>query len=204
MTFEEYKQKLAKYVPQAAAQPVTELFYERPIELRITKDRSSKLGDYRPPYAGRGHRISVNGTLHPYAFLLTLIHEFAHYVVNVNHGTRVKPHGKEWKDTFKELMLPFLNPDVYPDEVLRPLSAHMKNPAASSSTDIALRKAMQVYEAKSETLLEDLPDGAIFSLRNSRIFQRGKKFRTRYQCKELTTGKMYRINGLAEVELIKE
>ncbi len=204
MTKEEYTFRIAKFLPKGSAEAVADLFYNKPIELRITKDRRTKLGDYRPPHNGRGHRISVNGTLNPYAFLLTLIHEYAHYSVNLKYGSKVLPHGKEWKSCFQQFMMPFLTEKVFPASVLRPLEKHMQNPRASSGADSELRKAMQAYDTTLEVLLEDLPDGAIFSLKNSRIFQRGKKLRTRYQCKELTTGRIYRIHGLAEVELIKE
>ena len=68
--------------------------------VKITKPRKSKLGDFRILINGRG-QISVNENLNRYAFLITITHELAHAFVWKRYKTRVMPHGKEWKSTFK-------------------------------------------------------------------------------------------------------
>ena len=42
----------------------------------------------------------------------------------------VKPHGDEWKEEFQKMMLRFLNPEYFPDDILKALSRHMINPKA--------------------------------------------------------------------------
>jgi hypothetical protein len=47
--------------------------------------------------------------------------------------------------------------------------------------------------------LEQLATGKKFQL-NDKIFVKGKKLRTRFECEELLSGKKYRVLGLAEVK----
>ena len=77
-------------------------------QLKIKKPRLTKLGDYRCPQNGKGHIISINNNLNPYAFLITLTHEIAHMMVWEKHQNKVLPHGSEWKEMFQKLMLNFL------------------------------------------------------------------------------------------------
>ena len=42
-----------------------------------------------------------------YRFLITLLHELAHYDVCRKYAHYIKPHGKEWKFTFKKFYYPF-------------------------------------------------------------------------------------------------
>tara|TARA_B100000780_G_C21099707_1_gene443738 strand:- start:1084 stop:1698 length:615 start_codon:yes stop_codon:yes gene_type:complete len=204
MTEEQYANVLKRYLPKDAVPKVVELLYKEPIELKISKDRQSKHGDYRPPFNGSGHKISVNGSLNPYGFLITLIHEYAHYKVQCKFGNKVNPHGVEWKNQFKLEFHPFLTKSIFPDDILLPLVKHMKNPAASSSRDVVLQKALKQYDAKPSTLLDDLEEGAVFILNKKRIFQKGEKLRKRYKCIELQSKRTYLISGLAEVELVRQ
>ena len=46
----------------------------------------------------------------------------------------VNPHGDEWKEQYKKMMLPFLNPEFFTEDILRSLSNYMIiNPRASTS-----------------------------------------------------------------------
>ena len=69
---------LAAYVPEGSLEPVLEYLHRYKIHLTITKERNSILGDYRHAINQKNHRISVNGNLNKYAFLVTLLHEIAH------------------------------------------------------------------------------------------------------------------------------
>ena len=89
------------------------------VQLRITKSRSSKLGDYRPPVLKKYHRISVNHDLNQFHFLITLVHEYAHLKNWEQHQRNVKPHGPEWQKAFREYMQPFLQMDIFPSEAFR-------------------------------------------------------------------------------------
>ena len=92
---------LAKYIHEDAAKIIAQWIVDTKCRFRITKSRSSKFGDYRPPYGFAGHRISVNHDLNPYAFLITTVHEFAHLKTWNEHKHLVKPHGSGMEKKFQ-------------------------------------------------------------------------------------------------------
>ena len=197
------KDILNKYLPPAAVTPVILLIESHGVHLKIVNARKSRHGDYRLLPDGK-HQITVNGSLNPYRFLLTLIHEIAHLVAFKEYGNNIKPHGVEWKVTFRNLMLPFLRPEIYPRDVLPVLAAHFKNPKASSDRDAALSVALQNYDPPTDkNYIFELPLGAIFMTDNGKVFQLGNKRRKRYECLETATGNLYLFQPNAKVLLIK-
>src|ERR1043165_3253097 len=95
---------LSKFIPATAVPRVLEYLHQYKVHLTITRERKSVLGDYRHATVHKNHRISVNGNLNPYAFLITLIHELAHLVTFNQYGHRVQSHGKEWKQIYAMLL----------------------------------------------------------------------------------------------------
>ncbi|MGA0942253.1 MAG: SprT-like domain-containing protein [Flavobacteriaceae bacterium] len=190
---------LGRYVPEAALMYCFEQIKRYGVHLKIVNERLSRHGDYRKlPYGG--HLITVNAGPNPYRFLITLIHEIAHLVAFIEHGHRIRPHGKEWKQTFKLLMLPLLNPAVFPKELLPVLATHFKSPKASSSADSRLDRELSRYdETVRGVFVEELPEGALFAYREKRIFKKGSKRRKRYECLELETKRNYLFQPNARV-----
>lgn len=190
------------YIPKAAEAQVKQLLCNDKLLLKIKNERKTKHGDYKPLPNGK-HQITVNSNLNPYRFLITLIHEIAHYKAYQDYGMRIKPHGKAWKQTFQHLMLPFLRPEIFPAQLLPLLAHHFKNPKASSDTDAALALALKQFdEPNGKTYVFEVPLGQHFKLYNGRIFKKGSKRRKRYECVEVATGKLYLFNPNAEVEVI--
>jgi hypothetical protein len=37
--------------------------------------------------------------------------------VRVNYGNEVRSHGKEWKQTFRKISFPFLEKNIFPDDL---------------------------------------------------------------------------------------
>lgn len=196
---------LKEYLPEVYVPYIIELMFSAPLSFTISKPRKTKAGDYRPPFNGKPHRISVNGNLNPYAFLITTIHEFAHMTTFIKHGNKVKAHGLEWKSEFKRLLLPVLEKKELPQEIEKALMLSLHNLKASSCTDIHLQRALKKFDEKNGSLvfLETLENNMHFRL-GRKVFQRGELQRKRYLCKEVNTGKQYFVNRLAEVEPIKE
>ncbi len=193
---------LKKYLPEAAVNSVLQLIKAHHIHLQIVKQRVTRHGDYRKLPNGQ-HKITVNANLNKYKFLITLIHEIAHLVAFSTYGTRIKPHGQEWKHTFQQLMLPLLRPEIFPNNLLPYLAHHFKNPKASSDTDTRLSLALKQYDPPSDKIpIFEVPFGTKFKLYNGREFIRGKKRVKRYECKETTTGRIYLFNPNAEVEAL--
>jgi SprT protein len=82
---------LAEYLPERALEPVLDLLNTYKIHLTITKHRNTLLGDYRHAIGDMHHRISVNGNLNKYAFLITLLHEIAHLITFDQYVGKVAP-----------------------------------------------------------------------------------------------------------------
>ena len=68
---------LRHYLPEGTFEPVVQLINLYKVHLTVTKERKSVLGDYRHAGMGSNHKISVNGNLNKYEFLITLLHELA-------------------------------------------------------------------------------------------------------------------------------
>jgi SprT protein len=196
------KEILSRKVPEPSLDYCLTLAHQYPFNFTVTKKRHSKLGDYRYSPRDQSHTVTVNGDLNPYQFLITYVHEVAHRVVHKPRGRQL-PHGLEWKNKFKELMLPLLNTDSFPDDVLRVLAKHMKNPKASTSADHKLVKVLAQYDSSKETVLtlDSIPLEGEFMLRK-RSFKKLEIKRTRSLCLDLKNGKRYLIPEIAEVTLV--
>ncbi len=198
---------LEKYLPAEAAPLVARWIDYFKCEFKISRNRNSKFGDYRSPYGGKGHRISVNYDLNPYAFLVTTVHEFAHLHTWNEHKQTAKPHGTEWKNNFKKMMQPFFEKEIFPADVKKAIVNYLNNPAASSCSDLNLYRSLRKYDPpkESEAILtvEKVPLKALFKLKDGRIFRKDEKLRKRFKCTEVATRRVYLFSPVAEVELIE-
>ncbi len=193
---------LKKYIPEQAVESVIKLlFTHKELYLKISKSRSSKLGDYKKitPYK---HQISINHNLNKYQFLITLLHEIAHFLAYKHHGQNIKPHGKEWKQVFGNLLQNFIRPGIFPEEIIPDLRIYARNPKASTAGDGNLYLKLAQYNKKSNSETKyvfELTPGQIFALPNGVIYQLQEKRRTRYKCLRLSNQKVYLIHQNAEV-----
>jgi len=196
---EQIRHLLTEKVPISALDYCVDLFEEAPFDFKLSRSRSSKLGDYRfDPRTGK-HTVTVNADLNPYQFLITYVHEIAHRRVHEN-GRRLRPHGAHWKNEFRHLLFPVMNSEVFPDDVLRPLARHMKNPKASTASDHRLFRAISNYDHfGAQVRLMDLNLGEQFVLKR-RSFELIEKKRTRALCVDLGNQKRYLIPMIAPVE----
>lgn len=192
---------LKKYLPKEFVVYVSDLIVHSNVKFKIVAPRSTKLGDFRPSSKKNGtSQITVNGDLNPYAFLITTLHELAHLNTFHSHGAYVNPHGNEWKKEYISLLEPILTVSSLPVDIKNTLTKSIRNPKASSCSDIHLSRVLKKYdEAKNTQTLEELDEHAIFSI-NKKVFSKGKLRRTRYLCKEMDSGKSYLIHALAEVK----
>ncbi|WP_298555472.1 SprT-like domain-containing protein [uncultured Algibacter sp.] len=196
--------QLQKYIPEQAIPKVISLLEHGNLIIKIKKERKTRHGDYKSLPNGK-HQITINSNLNKYRFLITLIHEIAHFEAYNTYGRFIKPHGIQWKRTFQHLMLPFINPEVFPNKLLPLLAKHFKNPKASSDTDTQLALALKQFdEPNNKTFIFDIPLGETFKLYNGKVFKMGNKRVKRYECAEVKTGRLYLFNPNAEVELINE
>lgn len=190
-----------KYIPENAIPFVEFLIDEHNFTLKIVNQRATKHGDFRKLPDGK-YQITVNNNLNPFQFLLTLVHEIAHHVTHQKFG-RVKPHGTEWKTVFQHLMLPFLRPEIYPKEILPFLAKYLKNPKASTDSDVNLSLVLRGNVAEQgKNFIFDIPFGDFFEYKKI-IYKRGIKRRTRFECLNMANKKTYLFNQNAEVFLMK-
>jgi hypothetical protein len=202
LTIEKLKKGLSPYLPERTLEPLAKLIFDHKISIRISKERSTKLGDYRPPFQGKGHQISINGTLNQYQFLVTLLHEIAHCFTFIRHHGSVAPHGEEWKNQFKTMLEPFIKHHIFPQDLENAIIKHLKNVKASSCSDPQLLMALKSYDSKDENhsmiLLESLPLHSTFEFKGKQ-YMKGEKRRTRIVCIEQNSGKSFLFHPIAEV-----
>lgn len=180
------------------------LWQQHSFRLKWSHDRRSKWGDYRYWKRSDGreqHQVSVNRTLPTEAFLLTYLHEVAHFIAFQQHGFRIRPHGKEWKAAFRQLLQPVLTEKMVSEEVQRPLRRYAQNPKATVHADAALLRALQQKQLpEGSTTLAAVAEQEQFVFQG-RAFLKEKVRRTRSLCREVTTGKRYTIAETALVTL---
>lgn len=200
MNLQRFNQELEPRIPEKAFDYCRGLWQQDPFQFKLRKSRITKVGDFicRP---GRVPQITVNADLHPFAFLITYIHEVAHLQVHKSFGYRAGAHGKEWKQTFQKLMGPLLSEEIFPAELLKILQRHMANPMASSFSDSILTAELRKYDQRQAkvTLLSQLAEGTIFGL-HGRWFKKGKLKRTRVLCREINSRRNYLVPADAPVE----
>ena len=175
------------------------------LEIKVVNVRKTKHGDFKKLKNGF-NQITLNHINNKYRFLITLIHELAHFKVYSNIKKRVNPHGIEWKSAYKLMMLPFLNNRIFPDEILSRLAIHIKNPPATTDSDINLVVALNKYDYFNDNkiLLNDLLEGCLFEYGQGKVFLVKRKLRKRYICKELSSGKEYLFSPVARVKSIEK
>jgi SprT protein len=193
---------LRRFIPEPAVLKVLDYLRQYNVHLTITQERKTVLGDYRHATQYQAHRISVNGNLNKYAFLITLVHELAHLVTFTQYANRVQAHGKEWKTLYAVLLAEFLKEAIFPADIQQALLQSMHDLPASSCADEGLMRVLKRYDRNNGlVLIEDVPEGQLFDIGEGRIFKKGKKLRKRYQCLEVKTGKMYLFSPIYEVKL---
>ncbi len=190
-----------RFVPEAAITYCVQLYAAHNFVFKIKKSRQSKLGDYRFDHRLGQQTITINNDLNPYAFLITYLHEVAHLTAFERFGRRIRPHGKEWQNEFKELAQPVLSEEVFPPYVLQALRQYFSKPKAASCSDPLLHETFRKFDGAPITFLKDLSSGDVFEFRGQ-SYKKIETKRTRSICCQLETGKRYLIPEMAEVSCL--
>jgi len=190
---------IENFVPTASIPLLSKYLVHWEVNLVVTRKRLTKHGDFRALPKG-GHQITVNEMPNPYRFLITTVHEIAHLITYKDFGVGIKPHGKEWKHTYRKIMLPFLISEIFPQELLKILQLHFRNPKASSETDTKLTLVLNKFDPENKkNYIFELEDGSVFEIHNGRRFIRGKKRTKRYECREVNGKRLYLFSPHAQV-----
>ncbi len=197
-----FQNTIKRYVPEATVSYCSELWLLHEFRFIVKKKRATKLGDYSYNRLLNQHTITVNGDLNPYAFLITYLHEVAHLITSIRYGFRVKPHGEEWKASFKEVLYPILREEVFPSNVIAPLYDYIVNPKATSCSDMDLLKALGEHDEHKLAFLSDVKLAETFRF-NKKYFRKDSIVRTRAICTELGSNKKYYVPLAAQVEIMQ-
>jgi hypothetical protein len=202
---EEKRKILEKYFTPQMSLFILNQITENNVLLKLTPKRVGKRGDYRPHKKGNGHIITLNVDFNKYRMLITWIHEYAHLLNWNENKNRVKPHGVEWKEKFRFVLLDAMALNLFPPDIDRELYLQfLKKETFTGQANTALENALRKYDNTESLILNDLPDGSRFKTKNGMIFTKGKKLRKRFECVEEKTQRKYTVHGFAEVELISQ
>ena len=198
------RSKVLNHIPKSSISLVENLINENNLLIKIVKIRKTKHGDFKK-FRDGSSQITINHIDNKYRFLITLIHELAHFRVNRNLIRRVKPHGTEWKKTFQLLMLPFLNNTIFPNKILSDLANYLKNPSATTDSNINLVISLSKYDVESSTVfLFDILNETLFQHNKNKIYKKIGKLRKRYICEEIRSKRRYLFSPVTRVEKVNK
>lgn len=195
------REALPACIPLNAVEMIATWFDNHHVILRITRNRSTKLGDFRGGAHGSPSYISVNHNLNKYSFLITLLHEIAHAEVHLSYSRRMAPHGKAWKSAFQRITIPFIDAEIFPEPLKQVFIQYLNNPKASSTTYLPLVSALRAFDNNSdEVIVSLLQPGDMFTLRDRRTFKVIEKLRKRYRCYCIENKKTYLFSPVAVIQ----
>jgi len=196
--------QLQDYLPPGTYEPVLSYLRQYKVHLTVARERKSVLGDYRHSTHHANHRISVNGNLNPYSFLITLLHELAHLLTFEQFGNHVLSHGREWKAIYVKILDQFLQHQVFPGDIETELLRSLKNPAATTCAEDGLLRVLRKYDSKESDnrLVEEIETNKLFRTHDGRVFKKEGKLRKRFKCIEIKTGRVYLFSPVYEVQAV--
>jgi hypothetical protein len=190
-------QSLEKYLPQNTLDHLRNWFSDHSIHIKITRNRNSKLGDYRK-LRDLSHEITINSTLQPQLFFFVLTHELAHLIAFEKFGRRISPHGNEWKETFRKMLLESI--EVYEDNLKPIIFKFSKSPKANFMASPDLVKYFHIENHDDDEIyIESLVKGDHFLYRNEKYLLEGL-IKKNYLCLNLVSGRKYSFKPLARVK----
>lgn len=193
---------LAELLPAPALEFVGQLALKYKCEIVPKRVRRTKHGDCQLLENGNCIiTLNVNGNA--YQTLITTLHELSHAQV-LQQRMRVASHGAEWKRAFSEMLRGAIDNQCFPPDLEQVVLAHSWSPKASSSSDLALQRALRPHDTLDHrSLVSELPKGTWFSLDGKTVLRKGRLDRSRFQCVS-AAGERYRVSPTARVEVIYE
>lgn len=199
---EQYRRILSNHLPSEAVDWVYGYLHLHKVHFHITRERRTKLGDYRWPQKDHPfHEISVNGDLNPYFFLWVFLHEAAHLETHLKYSS-AQPHGHEWQEEYRQLLL--ANTPLFPADLHLLLKKYTRRIPLSHPVAKQIEAQLHRYD-KDYTpdilTLDDLHAGDRFRLkqRPEHLFEALERRRTRWLCREMDGGRQYLVNGAAQI-----
>jgi SprT protein len=203
MAFEKKQLTLLQvFIPEGSFDALFDYINKYGIHLSITKKRKTLHGNFSYNTVQKINKITVNGTLNRYAFLVTLLHEIAHCIALHTYGFNIAPHGKEWQNTYSKILQEFIALNVFTPEINIALAKHSFKPKASSCADLELEKILNKYdegfaeETEYNQYVEQIPIGSFFETEQKKVYKMIGKRRTKYICQLLSNGELYLFTSI--------
>ena len=192
-------QYLESHLGEQRSKGVLRYLDELDCAFKLVPTRVSKLGDFR--VKGQQKSISINKQANSYRFMLTLMHEMAHLKTYNEFGFKVKPHGAEWKNNYRQMMQLFHIQALFQDtEALQQLfMEELRQPKACAGVKIDREKILNSFDEGNDLpLLEELAINSLFVFRGKQ-YRKIQNRRTRVLCLRLDSQKQYTINKASKV-----
>jgi SprT protein len=196
-----FRQRLIPYLGEEAAVFIDNKTINLRFHLKITKVRATKFGDYCPPRENKKQRITINGNLDKYSFLITLLHELAHLLVYEKNSNLIKPHGKEWKNVFSQLLSEAINHLLFPPLISQTVNKYYIQKQCFTHTS-RIHILNSIYKTLDKTIpirLEAIPVNSTVVLENGMTVTKIEQKRTRCICRNYSDKKLYSIHKSVEV-----
>lgn len=188
---------LKKYLPENTLPVLKNWFGPYFIHIKITRERNSKLGDYRK-LRDNSHEITINSTLEPQLFFFVLTHELAHMLSFEKFGHRIAPHGSEWKQTFRNMLVESLS--IYNQDLQKIILEFARSPKANFMASPDLVRYFRLKDnSGGHVFVEELEPHNEF-IYNKQRYILIEKLKKNYLCRNLDNGKTYSFRGLASVQ----
>ena len=182
---------LMRFIPVNSKENVRDLINKHELNIIVVSERKTKRGDFRV-YSNGLKKITLNQDPNKFRFLITLLHEISHQLVFQTFGNKVRPHGIEWKNIFKEISKAFLFDSIFPLSILDAFKMYLKNPKSSTDLDMELSMSLSEFDALSDHFYVDqLEMGQLFLHKKKDIYKKISKKRKRYVCEKVSNGKLY-------------
>jgi SprT protein len=187
---------LKPFLDDKAVDFVSGLIGSEPVSVTITRQRRTRHGDFRWNATGSKVKITVNRNLGKPEFLITLLHEIAHYFTWKQYGNKARPHGTPWKDNFAGLLQQAVEKELFHSpvkEVVQETMIHKRRLGGTADRELSL-----ITERESgivRTHVNDLLPGAVFSLENGLRLRIIKKLRTRFFCQQVGSKRLFYVPG---------
>ena len=145
---EQIKKEFEKYLPDKSISYCIDLWKQDNFIFKISEEKKSNRGFFKSLKNGN-QKICIEKNDSKEHFLFTLIHEISHQKVYKLYGKdkNIKCHGTIWKETFKKLLSPLINEEIFSKEILKLIRDEMKNPTSTG-------KKVFRDEMKNPTLTE--------------------------------------------------
>jgi hypothetical protein len=186
---------LENFLPENTLPFLKIWFGEYNCHLKITKNRNSKLGDYRK-LPDKTHQITINGTLEPQLFFFVLTHELAHLLHLKNMEEKFLLTAKNGNQTFREMLIESI--EVYQEDLKLIIKKFSKSPKANFMASPELVKYFH-KEEEGFSFVENLEIGTQFIFKEETYIIK-EKIKKRYLCKNLSSNREYYSNLLQRLK----